>query len=691
MNSEMNTNKYLEVFIEEATENLQNLNQALLELENNPEEEVINSIFRIAHTLKGMSATMGFTKMSKLTHRMEDVFQEVRNNKIKLDSDKIDILFNSLDALESYLKNIVNHGFEGEEEYDHIIEALESFKNKKEEFTHVTKEETPFTKEQSQITKLNIYEVDVIKKAYEMNLKTYYITVNLDKGCVLKSARAYIIFQVLEKYSEIIRTEPPVEDIEDEKFEFSFSVLIISKYPAESLHKELMSVAEVESINITELTKENTVLDTENTALISRGAKKQEPKGNNFQSIKTKDSTIKGGIGIKDKYAEKIKANTIKTVRVDIQKLDVLLNLVGELIIQKSRLEELYDGKNQAYQEAVQYLERIITSLHEAIMKVRMVPIETVFNRFPRMVRDLSKKLNKEIELNMSGEETELDRTIIDEIGEPIVHLLRNSIDHGIENPEERLAKGKSRKGHVDLKAYQEGNNVIIEVADDGEGINIEKVKQKAIEKGMVTFDEASNMSKNEVINLLFKPGMSTAKVISDISGRGVGLDVVKTKIESLGGAVEVESEIGVGTRFIIKLPLTLAMIQALLVYVGGERYAIPLGSIMKIVKIKSEEIKLVQKREVIFLNDSIVPLIRLNKVLECPNESENGNIITAVVINKGGKLFALAVDSLIGQQEIVIKNLGKYLAGLKFISGGTILGDGNVALILDINYIAAS
>jgi len=691
MNSDMDTGKYLEVFIEEATENLQNLNQALLELESNPEEEeIINNIFRIAHTLKGMSATMGFLKMSKLTHKMEDVLQEVRSNKIKLNSDRIDILFNSLDALESYLKNIVDLGNEGEEEYTHIIEALESFKSKN-QGTLITKEETLITKsEETAVTKLNIYEADVLRKAFEMNLRLYYITINLDKGCILKSARAYIIFQTLEKYSEIIRSEPSVEDIEDEKFEFSFSILIVSRYPMETLQKGLMSVAEVESINIKELKKEDVIPDSEDIS-INYNTDKIEHLDSDLQKIRAKDATTKTKGTAKDITAEKIRSNTIKTVRVDIQKLDVLLNLVGELIIQKSRLEELYDDKNQAYQETVQYLERIITNLHEAIMKVRMVPVETVFNRFPRMVRDLSKQLNKEVVLTMSGEETELDRTIIDEIGEPIVHLLRNAIDHGVENPEERLSKGKTKEGHVELKAYQEGNNVIIEVADDGEGINVEKVKQKAIEKGLVTFDEASNMSQNDIINLLFKPGMSTAKVVSDISGRGVGLDVVKTKIESLGGAVEVESEMYRGTRFIIKLPLTLAMIQALLVYVGGERYAIPLSSIVKIVKIKPEEIKLVQKKEVIFINDTIVPLIRLDNVLESPTESDNKNVITSVIINKGGKLFALTVDSLIGQQEIVIKNLGKYLSGLKFVSGGTILGDGNVALILDVNYIAGS
>lgn len=699
MNSGMDTNKYLEVFIEEATENLQDLNQALLELENNPEEESnINNIFRIAHTLKGMSATMDFTRMSKLTHKMEDALQEVRSKEIKLDSELIDILFNGLDALESYLKNIVDYSDEGVEEYNHIIEALEKFKNTNNNEKGQGSEASGKNKsnkealDEKHLKRINIYEMNVINKALEINLFPYYININLDEGCVLKSARAYVIFQVLEKYSDIIRTEPPVEDIEDEKFEFSFSVLVISKYPAETLQKELLRISEVESVTIEELKKESIIVNLEDTALEKQGKSNFAQLDSVYQNGRLKDAidTAKNAINaVKDMSASKARLNVVKSVRVDIEKLDVLLNLVGELIIQKTRLEDLYDDKNQTYQEAIQYLERIITNLHEAVMKVRMVPVETVFNRFPRMIRDLSRKLNKEIVLTMSGEETELDRTIIDEIGEPIVHLLRNSIDHGIEKPQERLSKGKSEEGHVFLKAYQEGNNVIIEVADDGGGINLEKVRQKAIEKGVVTYDEVLNMSENETINLLFRPGMSTANVVSDISGRGVGLDVVKNKIESLGGVVEIESETNKGSRFIIRLPLTLAMIQALLVFIGKERYAIPLSSIKQIVKIRTEEVKLVQKREVIFINDTIVPLVWLDRVLGCSNENERKNVVTAIIINKGGKLFALTVDSLIGQQEIVIKNLGKYLSDIKFVSGGTILGDGNVALILDVNYIA--
>ena len=675
----MDSDKYLKIFIEEAAENMQGMNQALLELEKNPEEETnINNIFRIAHTLKGMSATMNFTKMAKLTHLMEDVLQEVRNKQIKLHSELIDILFDGFDALENYLKSIVDYGNEGNEEYNSIINSLKTIK--KDEIQKKEQAEQTLNIQQQcevHINELNEYEKNVINKAFEIGMKSYYIIINLDKGCVLKSARAYVIFQVLEKYCDIIKSEPSVEDIEDEKFDLSFSVVVVAKYPKETIEKKLFSVSEVESIIIKEFNKESTSC-------------KPEPVNLGQTKSGTDKLHIENSGNEENKEVFITKARSVKTVRVDIEKLDILLNLVGELIIQKTRLEDVSDEKNQTYQESIQYLERIISNLHEAVMKVRMVPVEMVFNRFPRMIRDLSKELGKEIVLTMSGENTELDRTIIDEIGEPIVHLLRNSIDHGIEMPQERIAKGKSEQGHVFLKAYQEGNNVTIEVADDGHGINVERVKEKAVEKGISTINEVLSMTKNDIIDLLFKPGMSTASTVSDISGRGVGLDVVRTKIESLGGVIEIESEPDIGSRFIIRLPLTLAMIQALLVYIGEERYAIPLSNINQILKIKTEDIKFVQKREVILMNDTIVPLIRLEKVLGTPMEVEDKNRITTIIVNKSGKFYALTVDRLIGQQEIVIKNPGKYLSDLKTISGGTILGDGKIAFILDINYFAS-
>ncbi len=379
-----------------------------------------------------------------------------------------------------------------------------------------------------------------------------------------------------------------------------------------------------------------------------------------------------------------------RTVRVDIEKLDSLMNLVSELIIAKNSLVSASDKEqtktNSAFNEQVEYLESVTTNLHESVMKVRMVPIESVVNKFPRMIRDLSKKLGKKMELYMTGEETELDRTVVDEIGDPLMHLLRNSADHGLESAEVRAQRGKPDVGSIFLDAYQDGNNVVIEVRDDGNGIDVEAVRAKAVERGTVTPEQAANMADKEIINLLFLPSFSTAKQVTDVSGRGVGLDVVKSKIESLSGEVEVKSKLGEGSTWTIRLPLTLAIIQALMVVVGDEKYAISLGSIKGLEDIPTSDIKLVQNKEVINLRGTVTPLIRLNEVLDCESKRSKDENLIVVIVKKGDKTAGLVIDELIGQQEIVIKSLGKYIKQCKFISGATILGDGEVALILDAN-----
>ena len=378
-------------------------------------------------------------------------------------------------------------------------------------------------------------------------------------------------------------------------------------------------------------------------------------------------------------------------MRVDIEKLDVLMNLVSELIIAKNSLVSINSSEGDeksdaAFNEQIEYLESVTTNLHESVMKVRMVPIESVVNRFPRMIRDLSKKLNKKMELHMTGEDTELDRTVIDEIGDPLQHLLRNSADHGLEDNEERIALGKEEVGNIYLDAYQDGNNVNIEVRDDGAGINVEKVRNKAIEKGTITAEQAENMSDKEIIDLLFRPSFSTAEKITDVSGRGVGLDVVKTKIEGLGGNIECKSVIGEGSSFIIRLPLTLAIIQALMVELGPEKYAIPLGSIETIEDVLVSDIRYVQTKEVINLRGTVIPLIRLDQILDIEAGSKEVESLTVVIVKKGNKLAGLVVDNLIGQQEIVIKSIGSYINCSKMIGGATVLGDGEIALILEVN-----
>jgi two-component system chemotaxis sensor kinase CheA len=688
----MDMSQYLEIFIEETREHLQSLNQCLLKMEKSPEDSsMLNEIFRVAHTLKGMSGTMGFTRMSRLTHDMEDVLHALRSNEIKTSPKLIDTLFKCLDALDSYTTMVVETGSEGTEENLPIIQTLASIiKGEPHEAPAAAPAEAPAAAAGSAgggetvgTLALNQYDIGVINKAADLGNNTYQITIRLNKGCVLKSARAFIIFKTLERHSEIIKSEPKVEDIEDEKFDFEFTVVVVSKEDAAVFDKDLNSIAEVDEVQIKvlETKREVAVQPAGETAAAGTAAaavQEEADAGAEAEAGQAKaDSAMK-------------KAKTGKTVRVDIDRLDVLLNLVSELIIQKTRLEGL-EGieRTQDYVETVEYLERITTNLHDAVMKVRMVPVETVFNRFPRMIRDISKDLGKEVMLTMSGEETELDRTVIDEIGDPLIHLLRNSVDHGVESIEKRKSLGKPETGNIALRAYQDGNNVVIEVEDDGQGINIDKVKKKAIEKGLINKDMAANLTKKDIIDFLFKPSFSTADKVTDLSGRGVGLDVVKTKIEALGGIVEVETELGKGSKFFIRLPLTLAIIQALLVMVGNEKYAIQLSSIQKITNITPNDIKLVQKQEVVLYRNTVVPIVRLDRVLEVPKEDEEQKTLTLVIVKRGDRLTGLVVDKIIGQQEIVQKSLGKFLSGIKLITSATILGDGNVALILDVNSLA--
>ncbi|MDI3309934.1 MAG: chemotaxis protein CheA [Thermoanaerobacterium sp.] len=650
----MDTNQYLEIFLEESEEHIENLNENLLQLEKNPEDShIVDEIFRSAHTLKGMAATMGFENMTKLTHKMEDVFQEIRNNSLKVSSNLMDVLFKCMDALSSMIGKISQSGNDAYD-IENLIRLLEN-SNSNEEIavTNNSEESKVYVNKQ-----VNLYERDIIEKAASQGYKTYSIEVIIDKNCVMKSARAFIVFNTLDNLGDIIDSTPSVEDIEDEKFDDRFTVHLISKQDKDVIKAKLTAISEINEINIEEILYSKEIKDSKNFE--------------NAANINNDDQ---------------IKHNkTNKSVRVDIERLDNLMNLVSELIIIKTRLEGLESNeKNPDTIATIEYLERITTNLHDAVMKVRMVPVERVFNRFPRMVRDLSRELNKKITLNMFGQDTEVDRTVIDEIGDPLVHLIRNSIDHGIETPELRMRKGKPETGTINLKAYHEGNNVIIEVSDDGSGINFEKVKNKAYEKGMLSDEEVNELSNEKLVKLLFEPGFSTSDKISDISGRGVGLDVVKNKIESLNGSIEVKTEVDKGTKFVIKLPLTLAIIQALLVMVGNEKYAFPLNSISEIVNKNKSEVHLVQGKEVVMYRGKVIPLIRLHNVLDVESNEDNDEFI-CVIIKKGDNLAACSVDELIGQQEIVIKPLGKYLSNVKVIAGATILGDGQVALIIDSN-----
>jgi len=699
----MDVSQYLEIFIDETREHLQSLNEQLLILEKEPENaETINEIFRAAHTLKGMAGTMGFKRMQSMTHNMENVFSEIRNGKMSVTATIVDVLFKGLDALENYLANISSSGDEGTEEYAEINGQLDiclkqglagGAPQPEAPVATATKTATePVAKEDAK-EKYHAFtyadhEKHAIKEAVAEGQHAYGVTVYIQETCLLKAARAFLVFKTLEELGTIIKSEPSVQDIEDEKFELDFSLVLLTKESAEKVKQAILSVSEVDTAYIGEI---------DSAKLTSAEADKEE-SGNSTPAqaaAATQAAATQAAPAKEQKKPAQASANSkavaSRSVRVDIEKLDDLMNLVSELIIAKNGLVSInnIDDANRGhggFNEQIEYLERITTNLHTSVMKVRMVPLESVVNRFPRLIRDLSKKLDKKMELYISGEETELDRTVIDEIGDPLLHLLRNAADHGLESNEERVAAGKPETGSVFLNAYQEGNNVVIEVRDDGKGIDAAKIKQKAISKGTITEEQAEAMSDKEIIDLLFRPSFSTAEKISDVSGRGVGLDVVKTKIESLGGDVEVRTALGQGSNFIIHLPLTLAIIQSLMVELGNEKYAIPLGSIQTIEDIPVSDVKYVQTKEVIHLRGAVIPLIRLNEVLDIESSKKADENLTVVIVTKGDKQAGFVVDNLIGQQEIVIKSIGKYINNTKMISGATILGDGEVALILDVN-----
>lgn len=698
----MDVSQYLEIFIDETKEHLQSLNQQLLILETEPENnETINEIFRAAHSLKGMAGTMGFKRMQRLTHDMENVFSEIRNGKMGVTAELVDVLFKGLDALEGYLSNIQANADEGTEDYEEIIEQLNNILKaglgkakeesaRKAEAPEGRKTERPAnpgaaanaagTAGKYKELPLADYEKNAIIKADKMGVHAYGITVYVQEYCILKAARAFLVFKALETMGDVIKSKPEVQDIEDEKFDLDFSVVLLSKDDIEKVRRTILNVSEIKDVFVEQISVSSDELTEmkEEPAILASEADLR----NNAQNKAAAQNAAK-------QQASKPVVN--RSVRVDIEKLDVLMNLVSELIIAKNGLVSMNTSERGAkaesgFNEQIEYLERVTTNLHESVMKVRMVPIESVLNRFPRMIRDLSKSLNKKMELYMTGEETELDRTVIDEIGDPLMHLLRNAADHGLESNEERVAKGKPAVGSIFLDAYQDGNNVVIEVRDDGAGINVEKVKRKAVEKGTITTEQAEVMTDKEVIDLLFRPSFSTAETITDVSGRGVGLDVVKTKIEALGGDIEAKTKLGSGSNFIIRLPLTLAIIQALMVELGTEKYAIPLGSIQTIEDVAASDIKYVHSKEVINLRGNVIPLLRLNDILDVPGAKKDQENLIVVIISKGDRLAGLVVDNLIGQQEIVIKSIGKFINNNKIIGGATILGDGEVALILDVN-----
>lgn len=688
----MDVSQYLDLFLEESMEHLQALNTGLLNLENNPERlDIVDEIFRSAHTLKGMSATMGYDSITQLTHKMENLLGKIKENVIDLNQEVINALFQGVDVVENMLTRI-REGESPDLDLKDLMEKLTALeenkpvqksvaqsevkkknkaKNKQEKQAKVEKEaeenvneEKPEEAEdnnqkeaENQVEdikiQLNKNEKNVINEAIAKGYHVWKIQISVAPECVMKGVRAFMVFRNLENLGEVIKSVPSAQDIEDEKFDRDFVLFFVTQKEQKELEAAL-SISEISVKNMEELKSE----------------KKEavKPVLNKFVSASSgKKQTVH------------------QTVRVDIGRLNKLMNLVGELVINKTRLEQIYLSNDlRGLNETIEQINRITTDLQMVVQNVRMVSIEQVFNRFPRMVRDLSQEMGKDVELILEGKDTELDRTVIDEIGDPLVHLIRNSLDHGLESPEERKALHKNVRGVLKLSARHEGNRVTICVEDDGRGINIEAVKKKALEKNIVTSAQLETMDEQSIVNLIFEPGFSTASVVTDVSGRGVGLDVVKSKIHALSGQVFVETKKGQGSRFIIKLPLTLAIIQALLVKVQKEIFAIPLANIDETTSLETDKIKNVHGQSAILLRGKVLPLIYIQKILDVPGEDEAAEL-NVVVVQKGEQKIGLVVEELIGQQEIVISSLGKLLSGLPGIVGASILGDGKVSLILDI------
>jgi two-component system, chemotaxis family, sensor kinase CheA len=681
----MELNQYLEVFIEESKEHLQACNEQLLELEKNPQDlSIINEIFRSAHTLKGMSATMGYEDLASLTHQMENVLDAIRNNRLTTTPEIVDVIFMAVDHLEDMVQSIASGG-DGKKDVTETVEKLKLIE-KGEPLSGSAKNEVAATAvlEANHESHYDEFELTVLKQSKEQGFGVYEIAIALREDCLLKAARVYMVFEVLEKIGEVIKANPSVEQLEEEQFDHEFTVTIVSKDDPEDIKGKIMKVSEVVKTDLRSLEFDDKINEETIEALDTSKApgESDSPTLDQSQSIASEVSPV-----IDKKGSVKQQSISSKTIRVNIERLDILMNLFEELVIDRGRLEQISkDLENGELTETVERMSRISGDLQNIILNMRMVQVETVFNRFPRMIRQLARDLNKKINLEIVGAETELDRTVIDEIGDPLVHLLRNSVDHGIESPEVRRAKGKNEEGTVVLRAFHSGNHVFIEIEDDGAGISRDKVLKKAISKGIITEQSAAGFTDKQAYELILSSGFSTAETISDISGRGVGLDVVKNTIESLGGSISIDSKENEGTIFSIQLPLTLSIISVMLVEIQKEKFAIPLSSIIETAIIKDTDIMNAHNQKVIDFRGKVVPLLFLKDIFEVPSEQVDDQFHSVIIVRKGDKMAGLIVDSFIGQQEVVLKSLGNYLTNVFAISGATILGDGQVALIVDCN-----
>ena len=676
--ADMDMSQYLGAFLDETDDNVQRLDDYLLALEKNMVDmDVINEIFRAAHTLKGMAGTMGFTNMMGLTHAMEDRLDAARKGTRPLTEADMNLLFKGLDTLQEMADTIRGGGNDAHIDVSEMVGQLRN------ESPTPAAQAAPAAAPEAQASSGGASSEDAqwAKKANEEGSNAFKVHVTLSQSCLLKAARAYMVVNRLEEMGEIYKAEPNTEALEKEEFDFEFNVYVATTASAEDVKSTIEKIGDVQTAEVTEVKADEAPAAPAPEAQAAAPAPAAPAPTPTAPAATPAAQAPKAPLGKK----EGAKKGT-QTVRVDIGRLDKLMNLVGELVISRARIERLVqEARLRQFDETLSQLGRISGDIQELVTKLRMVPVSFTFDRFPRLIRDLCKTLNKNVELVLEGEDTELDRTVIDEIGDPMVHLIRNSMDHGIEHPEERKALGKPEKGILKIAAYQEGSGVVIEVSDDGAGIDPEKVKKKAIERGIITEDRANIMSDDEATQIVLLPGFSMAKQITDLSGRGVGMDAVKTKVEQLGGQFDLVSKKNEGTHVYIRLPLTLAIVLSLLIKVGEETYAISLENVEETIMVRKEDIKTVHGEPTTLLRGEVLSLNILGDILGSEGVERDRDEYPVVVVKIGKNKIGFIVSELIGQQEIVIKSLGRFLAKIDGITGGTILGDGNVALILDV------
>lgn len=677
----MDASEFKDVFAAEAHEYIQALNQDLLRLESNPNDRAaLNDMFRAAHSLKGMSGTMGYQELADFTHQIESVLDLLRIGELTATESVVNTMFSAIDSLQNLLeKTLLEEELPDLEEVTAELRHLIQQRNNLESNLH-QQDSKEQSKMEAQIDiELEDFDLEVVRAAKKEGYLPYKVVVRLLPKTLMKSVRAYTVFQALENIGTIIKSNPPAQELEDEKFDQEFALVLLTQRDADTIKNTVERISEIEHVAVLSIQTESA--ESERRSVLPRTG----------EQVVNETAATAQDLPVKQKQSSSVTsfsrgAFVDRYIRVETERLDGLINLIGELVISKTQVMEIEaDQLTDNTKNALVQLERITTELQYAAMKLRMVPIKQVFDRFPRLVRDFAQASGKEINLEIVGEDTELDRSLVNQIGDPLVHLVRNSIDHGIETIEKRKALGKPAQATLRLSAFHEGGHVIVQVYDDGQGLELDRIKQTAIEKGLLPANFANDLTMEQAVELIFRPGFSTNEAVTDVSGRGVGMDAVKNIVEGLSGQVEVESETGQGTCVTIKLPLTLAIIKALLVTCGGQVYALPIQSVRENLLAVESQIKTISQQKVIVLRDEILPLIDLNEALGF-GQLDYGDTLSVIVVESQGEKAGFVVDDIIGQQEIVIKSLSDILGDIRGISGATVLGNGEVALILDHN-----